>query len=84
MGRAAYVVMLASLLASSSACTKRRDAGRVRNVVLIVVDTLRQDHLHAYGYERETAPTFSRLAREGVLWDGVSRRPGPSRRWPRS
>ena len=37
------------------------------NVLLISVDTLRADHLHCYGYERETSPAIDRLAAEGVL-----------------
>jgi arylsulfatase A-like enzyme len=41
-------------------------------VVLIVIDTLRQDHLAAYGYDRETAPGLSRLAAEGAVLQGVS------------
>lgn len=36
--------------------------------ILIVADTLRRDHLDAYGYERQTAPTLARLASEGVLF----------------
>ena len=40
-----------------------------RNVVFILVDTLRSDHLDAYGYDRETAPAISRLAAEGVLFE---------------
>ncbi len=35
-------------------------------VIVILADTLRSDHLDAWGYGRETAPTLSRLAREGV------------------
>jgi len=42
------------------------------NVVLVVIDTLRPDHLAAYGYGRETAPFISSLAREGVIFDGLS------------
>ena len=38
------------------------------NVVLIVVDTLRADHLGCYGYFRDTSPFLDRLAREGVLF----------------
>lgn len=53
-------------------CRRKETPAPLRNVVLVVVDTLRSDHLRAYGYERETAPIFTRLAREGVLWDGVS------------
>lgn len=46
--------------------------GEPRNVVLIVVDTLRRDHLQIYGYPRETAPTLGRLAAQGALFDGLS------------
>ena len=31
-------------------------------------DTLRRDHLDAYGYSRSTAPILSRMAAEGVLF----------------
>ncbi len=37
-------------------------------VVLVTIDTLRADHLPSYGYPRDTAPFFSSLAREGVLF----------------
>ena len=36
------------------------------NVLLIGVDTLRADHLSAFGYERETTPNLSALADVGV------------------
>jgi arylsulfatase A-like enzyme len=39
------------------------------NIVLISVDTLRADHLSAYGYERATSPNFDRLANGGVLFE---------------
>src|SRR5436309_2518499 len=38
-----------------------------RNLVLIVVDALRADHMGLYGYSRDTTPTLSRLARSGTL-----------------
>jgi arylsulfatase A-like enzyme len=38
------------------------------NVVLILLDALRADHLSAYGYARETTPTIDALAKEGVLF----------------
>jgi len=49
-------------------------AGRNRRadlVVLISLDTLRADHLEAYGYARETAPNLTALAREGLLFRTV-------------
>ena len=43
-------------------------ASRPRGVILIQADTLRRDHLDAYGYSRETAPTIKKLAGEGTLF----------------
>lgn len=39
------------------------------DIVLISVDTLRADHLHSYGYFRETSPFFDSLAADGVRFD---------------
>jgi arylsulfatase A-like enzyme len=41
------------------------------NVLLITVDTLRPDHLGAYGYERPTSPVIDALARRGVVFRQV-------------
>lgn len=38
------------------------------NVLFIVMDTVRADHLSAYGYHRPTSPHLERLAAEGVLF----------------
>ena len=42
------------------------------NILLITIDTLRADHLSAWGYERRTSPTIDRLATEGVRFDQAS------------
>lgn len=42
-------------------------AAKKRNVILIVVDALRYDHMGLYGYERDTTPYLSRLARGGSV-----------------
>lgn len=36
------------------------------NVLLISIDSLRADHVHCYGYPRDTSPAIDRLAAEGV------------------
>jgi choline-sulfatase len=40
-------------------------------VVLISIDTLRADHLPAYGYRAGRTPNLDRLAREGILFEDV-------------
>lgn len=35
---------------------------------MIVVDTLRADHLGAYGYDRPTSPNLDAMARRGILY----------------
>ena len=50
-------------------CSRRRPA--IRNVLLISIDTLRADHLGAYGFPRPTTPNIDALAREGVLFKSV-------------
>ena len=42
---------------------------RGSNILLITVDTLRADHLSAYGYGRDTSPNIDRLAAEGLRFD---------------
>jgi arylsulfatase A-like enzyme len=41
------------------------------NVLVIVVDTLRADHVSSYGYSRPTSPTFDRLAQQGVRFENA-------------
>lgn len=39
------------------------------NVILLSVDSLRADHVGAYGYERDTTPYFDALAKNNVLFE---------------
>ncbi len=43
-------------------------AGRY-NVLQIVVDTVRADHLGIYGYPRDTTPFLDTKAPEGIIWN---------------
>lgn len=40
-----------------------------QNVVVVSIDTLRPDHLGAYGYERPTSPRIDRFREDGVLYE---------------
>lgn len=63
--RIAAAALLGLLLA---ACAEPPEAPRP-NVLLIVVDTLRRDHLGAYGYQRATSAQIDRLAADAVRYD---------------
>jgi len=62
-GRLAVVLICIALGCS------RGERDDLRGVLLVSIDTLRPDHLGAYGYARPTSPNFDRLAREGVLFE---------------
>ena len=66
----------AALLTGLAACACSCGADpaplpRPDHVLLIVVDTLRADHLSAYGYERQTSPVLDALASEGVVFENA-------------
>ena len=41
----------------------------MKNLILVVVDTLRADHLGCYGYHRDTSPQIDALAARGVRFE---------------
>ena len=46
-----------------------RAATRARNLLLVTIDTMRADHVGAYGYAAAQTPVMDRLAREGARFD---------------
>jgi arylsulfatase A-like enzyme len=60
----ALVILM--VLVPFSSCSA--DTGRP-NVVLIVVDAMRPDHLGCYGYERPTSPNIDLLAERSVVFE---------------
>ena len=42
---------------------------RPENVILIMVDTLRADHLGTYGYHRDTSPNLDRFAQKSTVFE---------------
>ena len=41
------------------------------NLLLLIIDSLRADHLSSYGYHRLTSPHIDAFAREGVLFENT-------------
>jgi len=46
--------------------------GDAPSFIVIVVDTLRQDHMSLYGYSRETTPNIDRWARGGLVFEDAT------------
>jgi len=44
-------------------------ASGIKNVIVIILDALRADHLGIYGYHRNTSPNIDRLAKAGIVFD---------------
>ena len=65
------VVVALVVAGYSTACSRSESRGTPPNIVLIVIDTLRADHLDSYGYPHSTAPTLEAVARQGVLFERV-------------
>ena len=60
------VLALLTVLSGQPACRGGKPQAQP-NVVLVVIDTLRQDHLPFYGYRLNTAPFLTELAAQGVV-----------------
>jgi Sulfatase len=71
------VVVLAATVFGADWLKTQRERARALppagspNVLLIVLDTVRADHLSLYGYERPTTPTLERLAKRGIRFDAA-------------
>ncbi|MBW2384134.1 MAG: sulfatase [Deltaproteobacteria bacterium] len=87
MALVALALIVATLVACERAGSGPQDAGagsaetrraaaeptpRPRIIILLSIDTLRADHLGAYGHERFTSPQLDALAAQGVLFEDAS------------
>lgn len=73
-GLAAVLLLAAAACGGPPAAEPAAEAAFVQpatgpNVLLISIDTLRPDHLGAYGYERETSPRIDALGAEGAVFE---------------
>src|SRR5436190_1457375 len=59
---------LALLAASLGACGTRAPHADAHGVLIVAIDGLRADHLGVMGYDRDTSPTLSVLAKDGALF----------------
>ena len=72
VSRSPLLLLLVALLSSGTlqACSSERDPNAPPDIVLILVDTLRRDHVSAYGADIET-PNLQALADSGQVFSNL-------------
>jgi choline-sulfatase len=65
----AIILIFALPAFSQSSRSPAARANSKADVLLITIDTLRADHIGAYGYKNAATPTIDALARSGVLFE---------------
>lgn len=67
-----FASALALAVSAAAGCEPREtEIVSQSNVLLVTIDTLRADHLGAYGYHRGTSPNLDALAKESVLFENA-------------
>lgn len=69
----AALLLLTSI---GGACRQPGDTTSPPDVVLVLVDTLRADHLSTYGYDRETSPFLTEFAKGAVVFENARAQAG--------
>jgi len=67
----ALCVLCGFFFVGTAACGSQKPASKpaARNLLLITIDTLRADHVGAYGWSRAHTPTLDGLAKNGALFE---------------
>lgn len=63
------IMMVISIIGMALSCTTKPTTDP--NIVLIVIDTLRADHLPFYGYKKNTAPFLSGIASRSLVFENA-------------
>ncbi|MEN8209219.1 MAG: sulfatase [Candidatus Fermentibacteria bacterium] len=66
-----FLFIIPVLILSGCGSDAETFASRYPDIVLILIDTARADHLSAYGYHRETTPVLDSLALSGTFFTNV-------------
>ena len=57
---------------TASGTVPRAAAPHARNLIVLLVDTMRADHLGCYGYARPTSPSMDAFAASGTLFENAA------------
>jgi arylsulfatase A-like enzyme/Flp pilus assembly protein TadD len=62
-------LFLAALTAVAAGCTRQGAIDTKAPIIIISIDTLRSDHLPAYGYTNVETPAIDRLRKDSILFE---------------
>lgn len=65
------IVIILLIIIPLSSCTRSEYKNKKPNILFLMLDTLRADHLSGYGYERETSPVLDRFASENLKFSNA-------------
>jgi arylsulfatase A-like enzyme len=65
------VTIFAGIIYSYSSFFREPVQHPAQNIIFILIDTLRADHMGLYGYSRDTTPNITALARHGTVFSRV-------------
>lgn len=71
IGIAAFNPIISQEKPPAPAAKVGRADAKIKNVVILLVDTMRASHLKCYDYFRDTCPNIDKLAAEGVLFENA-------------
>lgn len=60
-----FIFLLVFIFIPLASCSKKNEK---QNVIFILIDTLRADHLSYFGYERNTSPNLDAFAKENLVF----------------
>jgi arylsulfatase A-like enzyme/Tfp pilus assembly protein PilF len=63
------IVRLAALVLLAAACNRQGAVDPKAPIILISIDTLRSDHLPAYGYSKVDTPALDSLRKDSILFE---------------
>src|ERR1043166_9408165 len=61
--------LLVALLVLSAACARQGSVDTKAPIIIISIDTLRSDHLPAYGYTKIETPSLDAFRKDAILFE---------------
>lgn len=68
---ASALIIMASLIFLYIHVIKDEGYPKPKNVIILLFDAMRPDHLNSYGYPRNTSPAIDSIAKDGIVFENA-------------